>query len=102
MSFLNKKISTIELDSNVVSKVLLNETDTDYIEHALVSFESLNVLALSVDEYKNIFISLPWHDGCTYYFLRFTKNRILDDIKLQNYKMFEGNWYLDKECASEW
>ena len=96
---LTKKISSIEKDLIKEREVLLTKNDTDKIEHVLKSFDKIKVLALSVDEKGNIFLSLPWYEGCTYYFLRLSSSSPLKDIKKQHYKVYEGNWYLDKECS---
>jgi hypothetical protein len=98
-SFFTKKISSIEKDLSKEKEVLLTKKDTDYIEHALKSFDKINVLALSVDEKGNVFLSLPWYEGCTYYFLRLSSSTTLEDIKKQHYKVYEGSWYMDKECS---
>ncbi len=97
-SFFTKKISSIEMDLSK-EEVLLTKKDTDYIEHVLRSFDKIKVLALSVDEKENVFLSLPWHEGCTYYFLRLSLSSKLEDFKKQHYKVYEHNWYLDKECS---
>lgn len=98
-SFFTKKISSIEKDLSKEKEVLLTKKDTDYIEHAFKSFDKIKVLALSVDEKGNIFLSLPWYEGCTYYFLRLSPSSTLEDFKEQQYKVYEGNWYVDKECS---
>lgn len=98
-SFITKKISSIEKDLSKEKEVLLTKKDSDYIEHALKSFDKIKVLALSVDEKGNVFLSLPWHEGCTYYFLRLSPSSTLEDFKEQQYKVYEGNWYMDKECS---
>lgn len=98
-SFITKKISSIEKHLSKEKVVLLTKKDTDYIEHALKSFDKIKVLALSVDEKGNVFLSLPWYEGCTYYFRRLSPSSTLEDFKEQQYKVYEGNWYMDKECS---
>lgn len=98
-SSLTQKISSIEIAFSKEKEVLLTKKDTDYIEHALKSFDKIKVLALSVDEKGNVFLSLPWHDRCTYHFLRLSSSSTLEDIKKQHYKVYEGNWYMEKECS---
>lgn len=97
--FLTPKKISIEMAFSKEKEVLLTKKDTDYIEHALKSFDKIKVLALSVDENGNVFLSLPWHDRCTYYFLRLSSSSTLEDIRMQYYKVYEGNWYIDKECS---
>lgn len=98
-SFLTHKIYSIEIAFRKEKEVLLTKKDTDYIEHALKSFDKIKILALSVDDIGNVFISLPWHDRYTYYFLRLSSSSTLEDIKKQHYKAYEGNWYMDKKCS---
>lgn len=98
-SFLTQKISSIEIAFSKEKEVLLTKKDIDYIEHALKSFDKIKVLALSVDEKGNVFLSLPWYDRCTYHFLRLSSSNTLEDIKKQHYKVYEDNWYIDKECS---
>jgi hypothetical protein len=98
-SLLTKKISSIESAFIKDTGVLQTKKDTDYIEYALKSFDKIKVLALSVDEKGNVLLSLPWHDRCTYYFLRLSSSSTLEDIKKKHYKIYENNWYMDKECS---
>lgn len=98
-SFLTHKISSIEMAFGKEKGVLLTKKDTGSIEHALKTFDKIKVLALSVDEKGNVFLSLPWHDRCTYHFLRLSSSSTLEDYKKQHYKVYESNWYIDKECS---
>lgn len=98
-SLFNKKISSIERAFNKEKDVLLTKADTNIIEHALYSFDKIEVIALSVDKAGNVFLSLPWYEGCTYYFLRLSSSSKLEDIKKQHYQNYEDNWYMDKECS---
>jgi hypothetical protein len=94
-----RKISSIERAFSTEKNVLLTEKDTDYIEHALKSFDKIGALVLSVDQKGNVYLSLPWEDRCTYYFLRLSSANTLDDIKKQYYQKYEDNWYVNKECS---
>jgi len=96
-SSLTQKISSIEIAYSKEKELLLTKNDTDYIEHTLKSFDKIKVLALSVDKYGNVFLTLPWHDRYTYHFLRLSSSNTLEDIKKQHYKVYERNWYIDKE-----
>jgi hypothetical protein len=78
---------------------ILAKHDTANIEHALNSFIEIKVQALSVDGNGNVFISVPWHDRCTYHFLKLSSSNTLKDISKHYYQNYEGNWYLDKECS---
>ncbi|BEG99241.1 hypothetical protein [Bacteroides sedimenti] len=98
-SFLTQKISSIEIAFSKEKGVLLTKKDTDYIEHALKSFDKIKVIALSVDEKGNVFLSLPWYNRCTYHFLRLSSSNTLENIKKLNYKAYDDNWYIDKECS---
>jgi len=98
-NFLTKKISLIEIVFNKDREMSLMKKDSDYIEHALKSFDRIKVLALSVDEKGNVSLSLPWHSGCTYHFLRLSPSNTLEDIKKQYYKVYKDNWYMYKECS---
>ena len=80
-SILTKKISSVERSFTKNTNVLLTKGDTNYIEHVLKSFDKIKVLALSVDEKGNVFLSLPWYDRCTYYFLRLSSSSTLEDLK---------------------
>ena len=98
-NFFTKNISSIERDLSKEKDVLLTKKEAVYIEHALKSFDKIEVLVLSVDENGNIFLSVPWYDMCTYNFLRLSPTNTLKDIKMQNYQNYEDNWYMDKECS---
>ena len=98
-SVFTKKISSIEMAFSKDTNVLLTKEDTNYIEHALKSFDKIKVLALSVDEKGNVLLSLPWYDRCTYHFLRLSSSSTLEDIKKQHYQNYEDNWYMNKECS---
>lgn len=98
-SFFTKKISSIERAFNEDTTVLLTRKDTDHIEQTLRSFDRLKILSLSVDQAGNVLLSVPWYDGCMYYFLRLSSSNTLEDIKKQHYKNYKGSWYMDKECS---
>jgi len=98
-SSVTKKISSVEMAFSKDTNVMLTKKDTDYIEHALKSFDKIKVLALSVDEKGNVLLSLPWYDRCTYHFLKLSSLSTLEDIKKQHYQNYEDNWYMDKECS---
>lgn len=98
-SFFTKKISSVEMAFSKDTNVLLTKKDTDYIELALKSFDKIKILSLSIDENGNVFLSLPWHDRCTYHFLKLSSSNTLEDIKKQHYQNYEDNWYMDKECS---
>lgn len=97
--FLTEKISSIERTINKNRNVLLTKKDTIYFERALNSFDKIDILSLSVDEKRNVFLSVPWHDRCTYKFLRLSPLNTLEDIKKQYYTIYKDDWYLDKECS---
>lgn len=69
------------------------------IEKLITFYANMDVLSFKVDKVGNVYISISWHDRCTYYFLKLMKSNSLDDINKKGYKVYEGNWYLDKECS---
>lgn len=98
-NYFSQKISSIERDLSKEKDVLLTKKDTEYIEQAIKFFDKIEVLVLSIDENGNVFLSVPWYDRCTYYFLRLSSANTLEDIKKQYYQKYEDNWYMDKECS---
>jgi len=80
-------------------KVKLLKNERANLEDLLCSFDKLEVLSLSVDENSNVYISIPWVDRCTYYFVRLSSSNTLDDINRNNYLRYKDNWYTEKECA---
>lgn len=99
ISVFTKRISSVEMAFSKDTNVLPTKEDTNYIEHALKSFDKIKVLALSVDEKGNVLLSLPWYDRCTYHFIRLSSSSTLEDIKKQHYQNYEENWYMNKECS---
>jgi len=97
----SKKIPSIEKAFREEGQSLLPEKDIDRIENALKSFNKMGILMLSVDEKENLFLSVPWNDRCTYYFLKLSATSTLKELEKQYYQNYENNWYLYKECAEK-
>ena len=94
-SFLSKSINIVNRDGKKnMSKELKAK-----IEKLLSFYDSIEVLSFRVDKVENVYLSIPWHDRCTYYFLRLAKGNTLDSINKKNYSVFDGSWYFDKECS---
>ena len=96
-----EKISCPEkYSANNEEFVIVENTDTiKILKDVLKAFRKLEVLLLSVDDKGNVFISLPWHDGCTYNFLKLSPKCTLKNLNRLYYQHYEDNWYLDKVCA---
>lgn len=69
------------------------------IEKLISFYDNIDVLSFKVDKAGNVYLSISWPDRCTYDFIKLMKSNSLDDINKRNYKVYEGNWYLDKECS---
>lgn len=100
MCALTDRVLTIERinDDSDKTNTISKET-ISFIENVLKSFREMEILSLSVDAKGNIYLAVPWSGMCTYYFLRLAPDHSLIDIKKQNYKHYDANWYIDKECA---
>jgi len=94
-----QKASSIEKNSSKDEAMSLTKKDIIHIEHALKSFDKIKALALSVDKKGNVFISLPWYNKCTCYFLKLSSSNTLKNIKKQYYTVYEGDWYMYEECS---
>lgn len=79
-------------------KKLSNEVESK-IENLIAFYENIDVLSFKVDKEGNVYLSIPWHDRCTYYFLKLMKSNSLENMNKKSYKAYDGNWYLDKECS---
>ena len=77
----------------------LPQKDITIIENILKSFDKLNIQSLSVDNKANIYISVPWANQCTYYFLKLSPKNTLIEIKKQYYQYYKDGLYIDKKCA---
>ncbi|PLK42065.1 hypothetical protein [Emticicia sp. TH156] len=80
------------------TKKMSKEVETK-IEKLIALYDNIDVLSFRVDKVGNVYLSIPWHDRCTYYFLKLMKTNSLDDINKKSYKVYDENWYLDKECS---
>lgn len=100
-SFFTKKVNSVERAFSPETDVLLTKEEIDFVELKLKSFDKIGVMSLSVDEIGNVFISLPWYDRCTYYFLKLAPTNDLQKINKGHYQLFENDWYLYKECCEK-
>ncbi|MDF7820191.1 hypothetical protein P1X15_21405 [Runella sp. MFBS21] len=94
-NFLNKNISFLDRNGE---KNIPKELKAK-IEKLLSFYDSIEVLLFRVDKVGNVYFSIPWHDRCTYYFLRLAKGHTLDSINKKKYSVYDGSWYFDKECS---
>lgn len=69
------------------------------IEKLISFYDNIDVLLFKVDKVGNVYISISWHDRCTYDFLKLMKGNSLDQVNNKSYKVYDGNWYLDKACS---
>jgi hypothetical protein len=69
------------------------------IEKLISFYDNIDVLSFKVDKVGNVYVSISWHDRCTYDFLKLMKSNSLEDINKKSFKVYDGNWYLDKECS---
>lgn len=97
--FLTKRIYSIE-NITTGENIIWSEKDIKKLEKAVVTFEEMRILYVSVDNAKNIHVGISWHDGCIYNFLKLSSGNTLEKIKEQYYQHYEDGWYLDKRCAS--
>jgi 23S rRNA maturation-related 3'-5' exoribonuclease YhaM len=100
-SLFTKKVNSVERAFSSETDVLLTKEEIDSIEFKLKSFDKIKVLSLSVDKIGNVFISIPWYDRCTYYFIKLAPTNDLQKINKGHYQLLENDWYLYKECAEK-
>lgn len=96
-----KKIKSVERAFSPETNVLLTNEEIDFIELKLKSFDKIKVMSLAVDEIGNVFISIPWYNRCTYYFIKLSPTIDLQKINKEYYKLLENNWYIYKECSEK-
>jgi hypothetical protein len=96
--YFNKKLDIIRWDINNNHKKIITKKDINHIENVVAFFDGLNILSLYVDKKGNVYLSVPWHDRCTYYFLKLSPSSTLLKISKQYYQYYEKEWYFDKEC----
>lgn len=99
-NFLTKKIISIKDISEIEEKeVLLPKDYIRKLEFTLKSFDKLKILALSVNDKGDVFLSIPWYEKCTYYFQKLSPTTTLQEINAAHYKHYYDTWYLDKRCS---
>ena len=57
------------------------------------------MFTVTVDRENNLYLTLPWDDRCTYYFIRLSGKNTLKQINKDYYQHYVENWYYDKECS---
>lgn len=77
----------------------LTEYDKEKLKKVICAFNNLDVLAVTVDRENNLYLTLPWDDRCTYYFIRLSGKNTLKQINKDYYQHYVENWYYDKECS---
>ncbi len=99
-SFLTKKMHIEKVVAAGEDKtIVLPDEERERIRRAIIAYDKMKVLSVSMDEKENVFVAIPWYDYCTYYFLRLSANSTLESINKQYYKHYEDNWYLTVECS---
>ncbi|GHV31970.1 hypothetical protein FACS1894177_07450 [Bacteroidia bacterium] len=98
-NYITKNIDSIKKVHSGEMEITLSKKDITYIEDVIKKFETLGFMSISVDEFRNVFLSFSWDQKCTYYFLKLSSKNTLNDIKRTYYEAYENNWYFEKRCS---
>ncbi len=99
-SFLTKKMHIEKAVAAGEDKtIVLPDEERERIRRAIIAYDKMKVLSVSMDEKENVFVAIPWYDYCTYYFLRLSTDNTLESINKQYYKHYEDNWYVKIRCS---